>query len=214
MRKELTPANKKLIKKYSSVITELRARPYTWLPELKNNKNNKELQRVSGHGSKTPQIKGSFLPIPTDPLSGKKPKVIFKNGKATIEYTNVNKTLLSFDMLALVDDPRKEVDRVIGDIDVDGKTIIKFAIQTGTHMGDIKFGIKNDVTDMILNWIGKYSAVNGVGPESTYDKWLTGVYVFEFTNQDIKSKKWFEAEIKSKRKIMSDKIKSTKRRKK
>lgn len=198
MRKELTDANKRLIKKYSFEINELINRPYTWIKPIKNKKNNTELQRVAGHSGKNPQIKGTFLPIPVDTISGKKPRIRFNSkGVATITYTYLKKHLLSFDMKELLDDPREEILRAISNIDEDKKT--RFAIQTGAHMSTGKLMLKEELIDIIIGWLHKYSEEEGLSEADIAKNWLWGVYVFDFKNQAIKPKLWFDAERKQAR---------------
>jgi hypothetical protein len=198
MRKELTNANKRLIKKYSLEINELISRPYTWIKPLKNKKRNEILQKASGHSGRNPLIKGSFLPMSIDPSTGKRPKITFnKKNEVKITYEYVDKRLISFDMKALLENPRKEILRAVAHIDENKKT--RFAIQTGAHMSTAKLMIKEEMIEKVIEWLFKYSVEEGVDEDDTAPNWLWGVYVFNFKNQDIVPKGWFAAERKKAR---------------
>jgi hypothetical protein len=204
LRKELTPYQKKKVKKYFDEVNELTARPF----QVYRSKNKKRLETVQGAAQHTNKLKG--LKVAFIPTNGEeKLKVQFdKKGKVKLKGKYVTTTPIEFDMDLFIDNPVEETIRRLKDDS--GKA---YTVQAGPHEIPTSHS-KALLPDYINILTSKYTELNEDGSDNNhyFGNWLFGVNSHVFDNQ-TNIQDYLDTKQKNKKKLQK-KRRNEKRRNK
>jgi ribosome modulation factor len=174
LRKPLSSAAKKKVKRYHDEITALTNRPYQ-VYRARDPNNLKKAQKFAQHEKRLPGLKVAF--IPTD--GANRVKLSFNKSGVTAHTKYVNTRHIEFDAAQLIEDPEGYVERKLRNVNAG-----QFTIQAGKY--EIPQGyIKSSVPKAVARLTMRYGEASGVEEDNNhhFSRWLHGVFAHTFEKQ-------------------------------
>lgn len=170
LRKDLTKAQQRKIKKYYDEFDALTARPY----QVVKNKDTKKLKAAmeySGQNSRLKGFKAAFVPTPGD----EKVKVKFdKNGSVKVESNFVVSSIVKLDPKKLAANTEQYVNSQVAPVNAQAFTIIAGKYEIPSPVSKSRVGAE------ISKLTAKYS---NQSENNYFGNWLHGVRAHNFKNQ-------------------------------